>query len=114
MDQRQLESDIKAQGLAYLRTLPRTYVRVVQIGIIPGRKNASKGIFDTFVTQGSRTVWLEYKRPGESLSDEQAIFLDGILRAGGEAYVVHSLEEVQSYFPPPETQLELLAGGRSI
>ncbi len=108
------EGEIKAAILEYLRQLPKTYVRVIQVGIIPGRRNATKGVFDIVVTSNGRTVWLEVKQPGEVMSPDQVIFGSGINAAGGEAYRVESLEEVVCMFPPPEEQLELLAKGRSL
>lgn len=111
---RQPEGQLKDAGAAYLRAQPRTYVRHVQIGIIPGRRNASKGMFDTVVMQRGRVVWIEWKMPGEDLSDDQTEFYESCLRAGVEAYVIRSLEELMGLFPETETQLELLVRGRSI
>lgn len=104
---RQPEGLLKDEGTRYLRALPKTYVRHIQIGIIPGRKNRTKGVLDTVVIQRGRVVWIEWKTPGQKLSDEQAEFCFSWIACGGESYRVESMQELIKIFP-----VEKLRGSR--
>jgi hypothetical protein len=102
-----LESEIKADIMAYLRALPGCYPRIVQIGQIPGRKNISKGLSDIVLCYRGRTWWIEVKRKGERPSPEQSEFIELWNRAAGseQAFVAYSLEDVMRRIPPIQQSL---------
>lgn len=88
------EAQIKSDIVAYLRKLPRTYVRIIQIGVIPGRKNCSAGIPDLLVISNGRTFLIEVKSPNGTLRPEQRNFIDAWTICGGTAFVARSLDDV--------------------
>lgn len=52
------------------------------------------GVSDLVVTLG-RTVYVEVKMPGETLRPDQKLFAERTRQAGGEYYVVRSVNEAQ-------------------
>lgn len=55
---------------------------------------AYRGIPDRIAIKDGRVLFLEMKGPGKTQSDHQKKFQADIKRAGGEYYVVRSLEEI--------------------
>lgn len=70
------------------------YVRSMCIGIIPGRKNPSKGIPDYICIKRGRVIFFEVKTEKGRIREEQETFILEWTQKGGEAYVVRSLEDV--------------------
>lgn len=70
------------------------YVRALMIGIIPGRKNHSKGMPDIVCIKNGRVIWFEVKAKKGKVSEEQETFIFEWVAHGGEVYTVRSVEEV--------------------
>ena len=92
-----LESEIKADVMSYLRAIPGCYPRIIQIGVIPGRSNASKGLPDVWVVIRGTTFWIEIKRSKGRVSKEQQEFINNATRCGANVLVARSLRDVILY-----------------
>lgn len=82
------ENDIKRQVKNYLNIKGWFNFHILQ-GI-----GAFKGIPDRIAIKNGRVILLEIKKPGGKLSEHQQRFKESMERAGGEYYVVRSLEEI--------------------
>ncbi len=87
-----VESKIQADIIAYLRGLPATYA--INYG---GNTSTGKGTPDILVCHGGYFVAFEVKRPDGSygVTKVQEIRMRQIQEAGGLAFVVTSIEDVQ-------------------
>lgn len=100
------ESVIQAAILAHLRSIPGVFAKKMDVGYIPGRASAIKGIPDILVIIRPGHVWfLEVKRPGEKPTPEQVEFMAGWKACGGNCAVVHSVEEVIALVPLPQLDM---------
>lgn len=50
------------------------FVQHIQVGKIPGRRNVSKGVWDTYIAKDGVSVWLEFKVRDRQLTAEQMEF----------------------------------------
>jgi hypothetical protein len=89
------EGEIKKSIMAYLRSLPLCYPRLIVVKGLRGRTNPSKGIFDIVVTYRGRSLSVEVKTPSGTLSLEQSDYLLNVRAAGGFAIVARSVEDVR-------------------
>lgn len=69
------------------------YYRSLSIGVIPGRKNQSKGMPDAIVCKNGFVAWLEMKSKNGKLSEEQETFIFQWTAHGGNVFVVRSLDD---------------------
>jgi len=69
------------------------YYRSLSIGVIPGRKNPSKGMSDAVVCKNGYVAWLEMKSLKGKLSEEQETFIFQWTAHGGNAFVIRSLDD---------------------
>lgn len=109
----QPESIIKRHIMQYLGTLHGCYVRTLQIGIIPGRSNASQGMPDLIVCWQGDVFWIEVKTPKGKVTPKQEAFLDMWRRAGGRAIVARSWQEVRDYCMSLEVARKNRVAGRT-
>jgi len=82
------ENDIKRQVKNYLGIKGFFHFHILQ-GL-----GAFRGIPDIVAIRKGRVIFLEIKKPGGKLSEHQQRFQETMERAGGEYYVVRSLEEI--------------------
>ena len=82
------ETDIKRQIKEYLDIMGWFNFPILQ-GIA-----SYKGIPDRIAIKEGRILFLEMKRTGGKLSESQKLFQEKIENAGGEYYVIHSLDEL--------------------
>ena len=78
--------------------------RINNVGIwdekkqIHRRANTQKGIFDISATIKGRSAWFEIKAGYDKPSQDQLIFQQEVIRAGGIAEFIRSTEEFQKLF----------------
>lgn len=96
-----LESDIQAAIIKFLEYKKAIVVKFNNVGIkkangsyIPPRQ---KGISDLLVCYKGIFIAIEVKRPGNSTTVFQDIFLENIQKAGGYAIVASDVSDVE-YF----------------
>ena len=82
------ETDIKKQVKEYLDIMSWFSFPILQ------SLGAFKGIPDRIAIKNGRILFLEIKRTGGKLSESQKLFQEKIEKAGGEYYVIHSLDEL--------------------
>jgi len=82
------ENDIKRQVKNYLDVKGFFHFHILQ-GL-----GAFRGIPDMIAVKAGRVIFLEIKKPGGKLSEHQQRFKETMGGAGGEYYVVRSLEEI--------------------
>ncbi|MBA7569206.1 VRR-NUC domain-containing protein [Candidatus Atribacteria bacterium 1244-E10-H5-B2] len=82
------ENDIKHQVKSYLNIKGWFNFHILQ-GL-----GAFRGIPDMIAVKAGRVIFLEIKKPGGKLSEHQQRFKETMGGAGGEYYVVRSLEEI--------------------
>lgn len=70
------------------------YVRVISVGVIPGRRNPSAGMADCVAIKGGRVLMIEFKTAKAHLSEVQEDFILNWNNKGGEAYVVRTLTDL--------------------
>lgn len=59
-----------------------------------------KGITDLTILLKGKAYWVEVKKPGGVLSDDQVKFIQDVEATGNIAFTVYSVEEFKSYFEP--------------
>lgn len=97
------ESDIQKAIMDYLQIKGWVVVKINNVGIRTEHKGWIRprqlGISDLLCCRGSdgKFIAIEVKRHGNTLSDHQAVFLDQVRRARGEALVAYSLDDVINY-----------------
>lgn len=99
------ETALKIDVMKYLRSIPGRYSRVLQVGIIPGRTNASKGMFDIVTIFRGKVDWIELKAPDGKMSPEQETFQVAWTTAGGSAWVARSLDDVKTRLNGPQGEM---------
>lgn len=71
---------------------------LARIGAFPikmwGGGFQAPGISDLLICYQGRFIAIEVKKPGGRLTDRQIAFMDKVKRAGGQAFVACSLEDV--------------------
>lgn len=82
------ENDVKRQIKDYLSIKGYFHFHIFQ-GL-----GSYKGIVDRIAVKNGRVLFIEVKKPGGTLSDEQKEFRTNMKKAGGEYHVVRSLEEI--------------------
>lgn len=92
----QKESELKKDIMTYLRAMPKTYSRVLQIAGFRGRSNQSKGMADIICVSRGWAIAIECKTDKGVLSEQQKEFLTGWQEAGGISIIARSLEDVIS------------------
>jgi len=93
------EKDIQRQIIDYLELKGWLVIKINNVGIrkengsyIPPRE---KGISDLICCDPyGRFIAIEVKKPGNTLSDYQAIFLDRVRSVKGRAIIAYSLDDV--------------------
>lgn len=88
------EAQLKKDVYKFLRA-SGWYVRIIAVGVIPGRTNPSKGLPDCVCIKNGRVIFLELKSPKGKISEEQEEFIADWTFKGGEVYVVRSLEDAK-------------------
>lgn len=88
--ERKLESKITAEIMQYLKTLDKCFFWKEHGGMY-----GTAGIPDIICCYKSRFVAFEVKRPGKQLTKLQEKTIKDIQIAGGQAYVVRSVDEVK-------------------
>lgn len=97
------EQDIQEAICEYLALKKYFFWRQNTMGLFDSRKKiyrrmpryAMNGVSDIILVHGGKIICLEVKRPGGSLSQSQKDFKDGLLKAEGQYYIVHSVFDVQ-------------------
>jgi len=97
------ESDIEKSILNYLDVIPETFAwkNVINSVItVKGKKVLKKqrvtGIADLTVIYKGRTMFWEIKRPGGKQTSNQKEFERNVTVAGGQYFIVKSLDEARS------------------
>lgn len=88
--ERKLESKITAEIMQYLKTLDKCFFWKEHGGMY-----GTAGISDIICCYKGRFVAFEVKRPGKQLTKLQEKTIKDIQTAGGQAYVVRSVDEVK-------------------
>ena len=91
------EGKITKQVIDYLKSLKKKGRHIWWVKLHGGPMQRA-GIPDLLVLLESRHLFFEIKGPGKKTTPLQQIHIDRINSAGGEAAVVHSLEEVVDIF----------------
>jgi hypothetical protein len=74
---------LKARG-AFVYVTPRTVY-------------GKSGIPDLVICYYGASVWMELKNPGEQATAEQLLVIDQIIKAGGWAAIIHSVQEAMDF-----------------
>lgn len=57
-----------------------------------------KGITDLTVLRNATAYYVEVKKPGGVISDDQKLFIEDVQKTGNQAIVVYSFEEFYDFF----------------
>lgn len=96
------EKDVQASCLEYLAVRRHFFFRLNNMPIFSGGefrslgKYTPKGLPDAVVVRLGIFVGLEFKASDGSLSPEQKLLGEKLEKAGGEYYVIRSIEDLQS------------------
>jgi len=97
----QLEKEIQLAICRYLKLKGHFFHRMNNVGVFDKERNAFrfnhygiKGVPDIYVYVKGKIIALEVKRPDTQQSPEQKLFEQVFKQAGGEYYVVRSLDDV--------------------
>lgn len=98
-------NEITAKVIRCINMQPKCVAyRINNVGIwdekkqIHRRANTQKGIFDISATIKGRSAWFEIKAGYDKPSQDQLIFQQEVIRAGGIAEFIRSTEEFQKLF----------------
>ena len=89
------EAKIQTAILKYLKGLPDTWCFKVMSANI-------NGVPDLAVCHKGQAIFFEVKSPTGKVSPIQAVQIDRIKAAGGQAHVVRSVDEVKSLLSPTQ------------
>lgn len=107
--ERKLESKITAEIMQYLKTLDKCFFWKEHGGMY-----GTAGIPDIICCYHGKFLAFEVKRPGEQPTKLQQKTMKDIQAAGGQAYVVRSVEDVKKCFESPSYGLNRRGKGEKM